>query len=161
GAGRLTAALLDLGQAGGQQRASRSQLLEAAVEHPTDQRGVARHMHRWAPGTSGKWTIYRERPEKPEVRRKKWASVIAGRLNRLCTLHLCRRQGATNSPFLRAGQTGRGVGRIGPCRSSCPISLRPNARRWSSSSWRSSASSNSAFTNSKTRSDSSRSVSLN
>ncbi len=58
GAGGLTAAFLHLGQAGGQERASRSPLLEAAVEHPTDQRGVARHRHRWALGlpVSGAYT---------------------------------------------------------------------------------------------------------
>ena len=58
GAGRLAAAFLHLGQAGRQQRASRDQLLQSPGEHPTDQRGVARNMHRWAPGTSGKSTLY-------------------------------------------------------------------------------------------------------
>jgi hypothetical protein len=54
GAGGLPAAFVHLGEAGGQDRASRDKLLEAAVQHPADQRGVARDVHRRAPGISGK-----------------------------------------------------------------------------------------------------------
>ena len=57
GAGGLTAAFIHPGQAGRQDRAGRDQLLESPLEHPADQGGVARHMHRWSPGTSGKWTL--------------------------------------------------------------------------------------------------------
>ena len=96
GAGRLAAAFLHLGQAGRQQRASRDQLLQSPGEHPTDQRGVARNMHRWAPGTSGKSTLYRERPEKPDLRRKKVGAVEAEQFNSGSTLDLRCRQGATN-----------------------------------------------------------------
>src|SRR5262249_51026277 len=75
------------------------QLLQSPLEHPTDQGGVARHMHRWAPGTSGKRTLYRPRPEKPGVRRKISARGEAKRLNSGSTLDLRHRQGATNLPI--------------------------------------------------------------
>src|SRR4051812_35351863 len=71
GAGGLATAFVHPRQGGRQHRASRGELLQATVQHPADLRRVARDTHRRAPGISGKPLFYRERPEKPEVRRKK------------------------------------------------------------------------------------------
>ena len=56
-------------------------------------------MHRWAPGISGKSTLYRERPEKPDLRRKKVGAAEAEQFNSGSTLDLRCRQGATNFPI--------------------------------------------------------------
>jgi hypothetical protein len=110
-AGGLATAFVHPRQSGRQHRASRGESLQATVQHPADPRRVARDTHRRAPGISGKPMLYRGRPEKPEVRRKKSLPGRTSRLNRACTLDLRYRQRATNSVFLRAADKGApGVG---------------------------------------------------
>ncbi len=102
GAGRLAAAFVHLHEAGRQDGAGGNKLLESPVQHPADQCRVAGNTHGWAPRTSSTSTLYRKRPEKPAVRRKKFSPGEADRLNGSSTLDLCCRQGATNFLFLGA-----------------------------------------------------------
>src|SRR6516165_2174897 len=112
GAGGLATALGYAVEAGRQEGAGRDQLLESALEHPADQGRAAGDTHGWALGTSGKRMLYRERPEKPGVRRKKRTPGEAERLKGHPTPELRRCQGATNSSFLRAvGLHGAGPAR--------------------------------------------------
>ncbi len=123
GAGRLAAAFVHLGQAGRQERARGSQLLESPLEHPTDQGGVARHMHRWAPGTPGKCTLYRERPQKPGVRRKKWARWDRAAQQAFVLSTYAAVKVRRISPFLNAGS-------CPPLCPRCPTPSVPPLERW-------------------------------
>ncbi len=110
GAGRLAAVFVHLHEAGRQDGAGGNKLLRA-VGLASGGRVSGGWEHAWmgtrTPRTS---TLYRKRPEKPAVRRKKFSPGEADRLNGSSTLDLCCRQGATNFLFLGAAtsRTARG-----------------------------------------------------